>query len=367
MEDDANDLSRADRELLDAIQGGFPMVERPFAAIAERLGRTEREVLEDLRRLKRGGVVRRISAVFDTKALGYRSTLVAMRVDPERLEEAAECVNRHPGVSHNYARNHDWNLWFTLALPPTSRLGLERTAAVLCREADAEAFRLLPSLRVYKIGVRFDLSGGPRAAGSGDGRRKGRRRVPLRPPDELDVALVRAMQRDLPLEPEPFAPALRELGMSMERLRSEMERLREEGRLRRFAAVLNHRRAGFRANAMGVWRVDEGGIDEVGRRMAAFPEVTHCYRRPSFPDWPYNLFTMVHGRTRPECEEVLERMSRETGVSDREVLYSTREFKKVRLTYFDSSVESWESERAARESHPAGERSAEGNDGGTES
>ena len=148
------------RRLLDLLQRDFPLNAQPFAAIGERLGLPEEEVLARVRRLKgteRGRLIRQISAIFDTTALGYKSTLVAMQVPQGEVDRAAAAINRHPGVSHNYQRDHAWNLWFTLAVPPEE--DLEASAQALVREAGGYPYRLFPALRVFKIGVRLDMEG----------------------------------------------------------------------------------------------------------------------------------------------------------------------------------------------------------------
>ena len=120
------------------------------------------------------------------------------------------------------------------------------------------------------------------------------------------------------------------------------------GRLRRFSAVLRHREMGFSANGMGVWAApgDEAAILAAGEKMAAYRAVTHCYRRPSYPDWPYNLFTMIHARTREECNAVVEEIAKETGIADHGVLYSTKEYKKTRVQYFTDAEAQWEKEHS---------------------
>jgi len=156
----AQQLDIVDRRLLDLLQRDFPLTARPFAAIGERLGLPEEEVLARVRCLKgpdKGRLIRQISAIFDTSALGYKSTLVAMQAPPDEVERAAAAINRHPGVSHNYQRDHTWNLWFTLAVPPDE--ALETAVQALADEAGSYPYRLLPALRVFKIGVQLDMEG----------------------------------------------------------------------------------------------------------------------------------------------------------------------------------------------------------------
>jgi siroheme decarboxylase len=167
------------------------------------------------------------------------------------------------------------------------------------------------------------------------------------PYDELDKAVIRATQGDLPSVSEPCVDAARELGMPVDGLIAHLEGMVERGLLRRVAAILFHRRAGFSANGMGVWKVPEDQVLEAGRRMAAFRGISHCYERPTYADWPYQLFTMAHGRSKEECDAILDAVRDEVGcIEDRATLYSSTEFKKVRLLYFTDDFTSWEREHA---------------------
>ncbi len=336
-----------DQALLNALQAGLPLVRRPFAGIGERVGLSEDEVLARAARLKQADIIRQLSAIFDTRALGYESSLVAARYPDERLHEAAAVISGHPGVSHNYRRTHAFNLWFTLAVEPGARLGLEETVEILARETRAESMRLLPTLKLYKINVQLDMTGA-RDVAAKEAPKPPPKRGDGVLPTEADRDAIVILQRDLPLVPAPFDAWAREAGLDPDELLAQAETFVERGYMRRFAAVLNHRKAGFGANGMAVWRVPEDRLEEVGPRMAAFQAVSHCYRRPTYPDWPYTVFTMVHARTRELCEETIAAIADETGYSgpdERAVLYSTFEFKKVRLVYYTPDYREWE-ERA---------------------
>jgi DNA-binding Lrp family transcriptional regulator len=331
-----------DRELLDTLQNDLPLVERPFAALAEKVDMPEAEVLERIEHLRAEHIVRQLSAIFDTRRLGYQSSLVAARSRDGRTDETAAVFSAHPGVTHNYRRDHDFDLWFTIAVPPNSRLGLDATVDLLGRLADVESIRLLPALRFFKIGVDLDMVGGRNPAA------KKERREPVLPtpdPSELtprDIEAVRALQTDLPARSQPFDEIAPAYGFTVPELLEAGHRFLQTGQMRRFAAVLHHRNAGFVQNGMGVWKVSEDRCAEVGRIMAGYRGVSHCYQRPVYEDWPYRLFSMTHGRDKEECEAVLAEISRETGLTDYAVLYSTREYKKTRLTYFTPELEAWE-------------------------
>jgi len=338
-------LDASDRRLLNLLQTRLPLHLHPFRVLAEPAGLPLEELLERLKRMKAGGIIRRISAIFDSHRLGYRSTLVAARVPPERLAEVAAVINAHPGVSHNYARNDAYNLWFTLAVSPESRLGLQRTVEALAHLARLDSILVLPTLRRFKIGVRLDMTeagdGGFAQADTEDSRPTS----PVIPPEslsELDKEAVRILQQDLPLVESPFTLLCENTPFDEQALMERARALLQRGVMRRFAAILHHRRAGFDANGMGVWKVPEQQIEQVGFQMARHPGISHCYQRPTYPDWPYSFFTMVHGKSREECEAVFRRLSEETGLREYRVLFSTEEFKKSRVRYFTSEEAEWE-------------------------
>jgi siroheme decarboxylase len=328
------------------MQGSFPIEPRPYERVAELAGVTEDEVLSRVQRLIDERIIRQVTPIFDTRALGYSSMLVAAKVDPENPHRAAKIINAHPGVSHNYLRNHDFNIWFTIATEPDSKLGLDGTLEALAAEAGAESVRQLPTLKMFKIRMDLEMEGDTDALASPAEAVEPAEMDP-QPYDDFDIAVIRALQGDMPVIPEPYAPSAEELGIPQRRLLDHLEGMRERRLLRRVAAILFHRRAGFSANGMGVWKVPQGEELEYGKRMAAFRGISHCYQRPTYADWPYSVFTMAHGRSKEECDAILEAIAHETGIDDRATLYSSTEFKKIRLLYFTDDFKRWEAEHAA--------------------
>lgn len=325
-------LTATDRRLLTALQGRFPIALRPFAVLGAEVGYTEGEVVDRVWTYKREKLLREIHGVFDSRALGYRSVLVAAHVEKRRLQEAAMTISRDPGVSHNYGRTHWFNLWFTLAVGPDENL--EATVDHLARDAGLEQVRLLPMVRQFKIGVAFDLENFSQSSSLEEGTAQA---LPPGGPaclSERDIALIRALQEDLPVCPRPFEPASSALGMREEQLLEAVGDLKRRGILRRFGALLMHREAGFRANAMVCWKVSPERAETVGNALAAFRAVSHCYQRPTYPDWPYSHFTMLHARKRTECQAMADEIARSVHVEDYLLLMSSREFKKESVRYF---------------------------------
>jgi siroheme decarboxylase len=339
-------LDDFDRRLLNAMQGAFPIEPRPYAAVARALEVPEERVLTRVQDLIDDRIIRQVTPIYDTRALGYGSMLVAARVDPEHPWRAAKIVNSHPGVSHNYLRNHAFNMWFTIAVEEDSKLGLQGTLDVLQELTGAESIRQLPTLKLFKIRMDLEMEGGTDQLASA-GVAEEPAELGKQPYDEVDRAVIRATQGDMPVVAEPYAPAAAELGMSVDALVEHMHGMVGRGLLRRVAAILFHRRAGFSANGMGVWRVPEDRVLEVGPRMAAFRGISHCYQRPTYEDWPFQLFTMAHGRSKEECDAVLDAIADSVpDLQDRATLYSSTEFKKIRLLYFTDDFRAWERERA---------------------
>jgi len=324
-------------ELLYQMQHAFPMTQKPFALIAKTLETTEAEVLSAVKQLKEEGIIRQTSAIFDTKRLGYKSSLVAFKVAEDQIEQAAEIINAHPGVSHNYLRNHDYNIWFTMAVAPDSKFGLEKTIDILKEQTGAEDAIVLPTLKMFKIKVQMDTTG--KRAKKEKVKRVAHKELTL---TDTHIAVIKELQKDITVTSEPYAEAIERLGMDYETFFAIAHELKDTGVMRRFATILNHRKAGFSANAMSVWSVPEEDGERIGKEMAEFSAVSHCYLRPKYPNWPYNLFAMVHAKTQEECDALIDEMAKESGLSEYGKLYSSVEFKKQRLVYFDDAFREWE-------------------------
>jgi DNA-binding Lrp family transcriptional regulator len=324
-------------ELLSIIQKRFPLVAKPFAVIAEELGTDEETIIELITEEKNNKIIRQISPIFDTKRLGYSSSLVSFKVRREDIGKAVDAINSHPGVSHNYEREHTFNIWFTLAVAPDSKFGLKKTVEILAEEANAIEYIMLPTLKLFKISVKLDTTGND--AKKETVVKPNKKSIELTPLHHRVIALS---QNDIPIVSEPFKDIVDELGLTYDAFFSILNELKDAGVMRRFAGILNHRKAGFNANAMVVWDVDDEKGEEIGKKAAEFSAVSHCYLRPKYPNWPYNLFTMVHGKTTEETNGIIREMADEIPHFSRRPLYSTREFKKVRIKYFSPEFEEWE-------------------------
>ncbi|OLN31590.1 AsnC family transcriptional regulator [Desulfosporosinus metallidurans] len=335
-------MDATDRALLNAIQDHYPIAVHPYQSLAEAVGTTEEDAFKRIQRLRQEGIIRRLGGVFDSRRLGYYSTLCTAKVPAEKISLLTELLEKIPGVTHNYIRNHEYNSWFTLIA--RSQAVAERILHNIREASGLTDIFSLPATRFFKINVNFDLSdedieedmndGELNIAGDADlSSTLGENATPYKLSDE-EISLIQVLQGNLPDSPIPFTVLAETLQWRVESVISCASRLLEAKVIRRFGAVLRHQKAGFVANAMGVWQVNPEQAAEVGEIMARFKEVSHCYQRPTLPDWPYNLFTMVHGRTEEDCGDVMKRISRATGVKTYSMLFSTAELKKSSMQYF---------------------------------
>lgn len=331
------DFSASENLVLDRIQKGIPCSPEPYAEIAESAGLTEDEVIQTVNTLREKKVIRNISAIFDARVLGYSMSLVAFQVKPEMIEHAAEIINSHPGVSHNYLRHHKYNIWFTLA--EESPADFTKSAETLARKCHAEDFLVMRNERLLKIGVFLDTGNAESSYDSSDYVPSETKVAILLSREEIEA--VRLLQKDLPAQKRPFAEIIRASGSSLseglllEYFRSFLDR----GIMRRYAAVLRHRSAGFTVNSMTAWRPD-GEFS-----MEPFSEsrfVSHLYYRTVYPGrWEHPLFAMIHARSEDELNAIISDLSERSGIKDYMSLISLREFKKKRVTYFSESFKEW--------------------------
>ena len=322
-------LGTIDKKLLHLIQTEFPLLPAPYEALGESLGIGAGEVMARIEELKNGGVIRQISPVFDTRRLGFRSTLVAMQAAKSQLDQAERLLLEHPGVSHGYERDHQFNLWFTLAIPPAADISGE-----LQRLIDITGIKKavsLPATKLFKIGAYFSTDEDSQSVSNptpSDGTLPSEAVL-----SDRDRIVINGLQQDLPLVPAPFAAIAARLGISEADLLAQCRSLLERGIIRRFSASINHRQVGYTANAMTCWAAPPEKVDVAGQKLALLAEVSHCYERKTSDLWQYNMFAMIHGHDEETCRQIADRVSRETGMGNYVSLFSTREFKKTRVKY----------------------------------
>ncbi len=324
-------------KILYELQKNFPLVIRPFKQIGEELGITEDEVIKIIKKEKNTGIIRQTSAIFDTKKLGYKSSLIAFKVKENDIYKAVKILNSHPGISHNYERDHNFNIWFTIAIDPNSSLGLDKTVELLAKLSNAKDYIALPTLKLFKIAVKLDTTG--KASKKENIKKRKFKKIII---NDLHKKVIKFSQEDIKIEKEPFKDIIDKIEINYETFFKILNELKESGAMRRFATILNHRKAGFNANAMVVWDINKEKAEKMGEKMATFSAVSHCYLRPKYENWPYNIFSMVHGKTKEETNNIVKEIENEVEYNSNMYLYSSKEFKKVRVKYYTNDIIEWE-------------------------
>lgn len=315
-----------DPRLLVVLQKGIPIDARPFARLGETLGLTEDAVLAQVRSLFASGVARRFGAVFDSRSLGYGSTLCAADLPAGDLEAATARIAPHPGITHCYEREGHPNLWFTLtAQAPDLAAELDRIAAAL-----GYPVLNLPALRKFKIEAVF-------------GRGESDEAAPVIPaaaaappplPSERERQVIRRIQANLAVSEDPFGALAREVGYAPSDLLALLNRWKAAGVIRRIGLILRHRNLGFSANSMCVWPVPAERIEAAGTLLARSPHVTHCYERPYTTAFPFNLYAMLHAKTRDDATAIFQQLGAGAELTGGRMMWSVREFKKSSPVFF---------------------------------
>ena len=348
--------AKVEETVLGTIQSGFPIVPDPYGTLAEQLGLERGEVEKALLDLREEGLVRRIGASFDSKRLGYSSTLCALAAPPERADEVAAIINAYPGVTHNYLRENRYNIWFTLIT--RSSEDRARILGQIVEQSGCGDLLDMPATKMYKIRVDFGKGHGKKAteakakakdAGEHVAGRFGAAATDARAfdgDDAFDVALVRWAQGDVAFDADgalverPFEQGAALVGKQIGREVTENEviarilELRALKAIRRFGAMVKHQKMGFAFNGMTVWNVDDGRLDDVGAAFAEKPYVSHCYTRLAKPTWPYKIYAMAHAQTQDELDGYVAELG-EIAQAEPLVLVSTKEYKKVSMRYFE--------------------------------
>jgi DNA-binding Lrp family transcriptional regulator len=322
-------LDSVEQKLLGLLQARFPLATKPYAELGLSLGIAEGEVIQRIEQMKRRGLVRQISPVLDARRLGYKTTLVAMRVKQTQLDQAAKVLIEHPRVSHAYERDHHFNLWFTLSVPDTADTDSELLR--LANTIESEAAFELPMVKIFNLRTYFNSDDDDQPEVSAEMADSIiHQEVSL---SFIDREVINELQADLPLISQPFAEMSARLGMDEEKFLAQCQSLLSRGIIRRYGASVNHRGAGFTANTMTCWSVPAEMVEGIADKLVPLGQVSHCYERKTNPEWHYNLFAMIHGHTKEQCQGIADEVSAETGLTDCVLLFSTREFKKTRVIY----------------------------------
>jgi DNA-binding Lrp family transcriptional regulator len=313
-------LRKLQKQLCNVLQDGLPICPKPYDDLAKYLNNNEETILQEIRELKESGVIRRICALINSLALGMTGTLVAAHIPEENLQEVAEAVNSLENVSHNYLREHYYNLWFTLQAESPKQI--EVTVSNLSGRFGID-FYSLPIERVFKLDVRFDVEGEGQMPGDIE-------QIPKSKTVELnedEKQILWKLEDDLDVISEPFDFLCSE-GLETEGVLRIIQGLIDKGVIRRIAAIVDHRKLGFVANILFCSEVPRNRIVEAGEALARFGAVSHCYERKAVEDWPYNLFAMMHGKSMGEIQHVINKFAESEKIDSFELLPTAVELKK---------------------------------------
>lgn len=328
--------------VLNRIQRDFPLTESPFDDMARELTIDGGTLVSTVKEMKERGIVRNIAGIFNPGRLGFVSSLVAFQLDEQDIERAALLVNEHPGVSHNYRRDHEFNLWFTLSSETPEKLA--KTAGILADRTGAKDTLILKNERLLKIGFMLSI-------GEDDSQAPEVQLHDTADPEDHGLSAdqkeaVRLLQIDMPLERRPFRSLVEHASGSLDEqgLIGQARTLKSEGILRRYSAVLRHRKAGYGANAMTVWRPGNNtDMDAIIEHFREEPKISHLYLRTIYPGkWEYPLFAMIHTRTDKELDGIITRLAEVSAIADYRVLRSLKEYKKERVVYYSPALGEWE-------------------------
>ncbi len=331
------DIDDLDAALIDGYQSGFPVAERPFRTVGSALGIDETEALSRVERLRDRGIFRRFGAVLNPPVIGA-STLAAIRAPEQRFDEITEVINAYPQVNHNYRRAHEWNMWFVV-----TAASLERRDEIL---ADIEAktgctVLVLPMLTDFYINLEFPVVNSDRfarestAATSVDATRISE--TAAADLSTLDRKLILEIQDGFPLSKTPYRDIAASLDSPVDDVLSSIESLVSNGCIKRIGCIVNHVVTGFDSNCMVVWDVPDEELESYGEAVGELPYVTLCYHRPRRPElgWPYNLFTMIHGRDQDAVDAKIDELHEGYLPVEHERLYSTETLKQTGARYED--------------------------------
>ena len=337
-----NTLTKTEQHILQIIQADFPLTAKPYEAIGKSIGRTEHEVIEILRSLKKRNIIRQISAIFNAQFLGFTSALVSFQIQAQHLDTAAAIISAHPGVSHNYQREHRFNLWFTLSVP--EKVDRKQHVQKLAELTSCTHYLYLPGLRTFKRRVQFDMNTHLKnpmvLSQTSEVLPEMSRKITL--PIGIQYGIMSELQKDLPLSPTPFTDIAKRFQVEEDLFFHFLHDLKTSQKMSRFAGILKHRSLGFTANAMVVWNIPDSTILPFGEYAATYQAISHCYERVTYPEWPYNIYTMIHGASRDDTQKVIDELSAQFDMKSYEILYSCKEYKKQRINYFSQDIYAWD-------------------------
>lgn len=311
-----------DTGILPYIQTGFPVIEQPFAEIAAKTGKSENEIITSIQSLIDNGIIRAFGPVFEAKKLGYTSTLAAVKIDTHRLPELAAVMLDINEITHNYVRNNELNMWFTITV--ISQEFIDLIIKWVEKFPGVEKIISLPSEKVFKINAVWGAEESDVTIAD--------TMIEIPPFDDFEKSLVRTLQKGFPIESRPFAAIAAEIESDETTVINKIKSWTEKGVIRRFGARLNHRRIGYSNNILAAWKTKSPL--ELGEKFSKLSYVSHCYMRTPHNDWPYAIYTMIHSKSAQEGLGYLREMTEMSSGATPVALKTLYELKKTTMKYF---------------------------------
>jgi len=326
-----NQEKELDLKILNTIQQKFPVCHQPFKTLSLNLGINEEKLLNRIKILKENGFIRRITPLFDSSKLGYVGTLIAMKVPEERIDAVAKIIDEYPEITHNYERVGEYNIWFTLIA--SSNEEIEKIISQIKAKTKINHILNLKRRNKFKISAVFEVE---KISKSGFEEEEIYESQPQKTysVDELDKKILKELQESIPLIEEPYEFISQKIGISEKELFEKISWYKKTGIIRRIRAVLDHYKIGLGENVMVAFQVAPAEMLKAAKIISQYPQITHCYERTISSDWQYNLFAMIHGQTKQECENVISSILQKTKITNYKKLYTKRELKKSNPRYF---------------------------------
>ncbi len=325
-----------EKTLLNRIQKDIKITIDPLKDLADEMDISIEKFLDSINSLKNDKIIRDIVAIFSADKIGYHSSLIAFEVSKNDIEAASETITEHPGVSHNYLRDHRYNIWFTIALD--SETSLEEEVSKLAQKSNANDFLILKNEKLLKIGLMLNVGNENENNDNISNQASHNPSLVNRSITEEEKKAVYLLQKDLPLTTRPFKDLIdrNNIDIDEKRLVEIGKILKKDGIMRRYSAILKHQKAGYSVNAMTAWKLENNDENsDTVRIFSSIPNISHLYFRTIYPGkWEHPLFAMIHAKTDDELNGIIKDLEKRSGIKDYLVLHSLKEFKKKRVTYF---------------------------------
>ncbi|SEH07983.1 siroheme decarboxylase subunit beta [Candidatus Venteria ishoeyi] len=318
------------KNIIRHLQIDFPLCSRPFQQAASRLGITEDILLTQLRDLLDNKILSRFGPLYHAERLGGGLTLAALRAAEQEFDAVADYVNSLPEVAHNYAREHELNMWFVIATEKPEDIARVINKIHLHTGLPVYDF---PKQKEYYLGLKLNPDGQAAESFAVNTLKKNQTSASL---ESFDRLLIQATQAGLALCAQPYQEVANQIGSDENSVIQRLQTMLEQGMIRRIGVVPNHYKLGYCSNGMTVWDVKDDVVDALGQQVGQLDFVSHCYRRPRhLPKWPYNLFAMVHARSHEEIQQQIEKIKTLLGAHNQQhdVLFSRKILKKTGLRF----------------------------------